>query len=161
MELPAGIEKDSIIVNKPVDSTFAFAKDAEDIIGQIGMKDTLQKMDEIGDYGNPDFKKIVLEEADLVILPSKALPKKVTKKSTDEEVEASKEATEPLRKIQMRYSSLSVPVIVDRSQNEATNYGDAEWIKVYGAIYGEEDAAAQAFDKYVKDNKKGTNKDEQ
>ena len=59
----------------------------------------------------------------------------------------------------MRYSSLSVPVIVDRSRNEETKYGDAEWVKVYGAIYGSEEAAAQAFDKYVKDNKKD-NKEE-
>ncbi len=154
VELPAGLEKDCIIIQKPVDSTFAFAEEAEDMISQIGMKDALQNMDEVGDYEKPDFKKIVLEKGDLVVLSSEALPEKVTKKSTDEEVEASKEKTKTLRRLQTRYSSLSVPVMVDRSQNEASNYGDAEWIKVYGAIYGEEETAALAFDKYVKDNKK-------
>jgi len=161
VELPAGIEKDCIIVQKPIDSTFAFAAEAGDRIEQLGRKDALQKMDDIGEYEKPDFKKIVLEEGDMVILPAEVLPDKVTKKSTDEEVEASKEKTKTLRRLQTRYSSLSVPVMVDRAQNEATNYGDAEWIKVYGAIYGEEEAASQAFDKYVKDNKKEKVEDEQ
>ena len=131
------------------------------MISQLGQKDALQKMDDIGNYEKPDFKKIVLEEGDMVILPSEALPEKVTKKSTDEEAEASKEKTKTLRKLQTRYSSLSVPVVVDRSQHEATNYGDAEWIKVYGAIYGEEETAGQVFDKYVKDNKKEKIENEQ
>ena len=154
VELPAGMEKDCIIVQKPVDSTFAFAEEASDMISQLGQKDALQKMDEVGSYEKPDFKKIVLEEGDMAVLPSEALPEKVTKKSTDEEKDASAKKTKTLRRLQMRYSSLSVPVMVDRSQNEASNYGEAEWIKVYGAIFGEEEAASQAFDKYVKDNKK-------
>jgi len=161
VELPAGIEKDCIIIQKPVDSTFAFAEEASDMISQLGHKDALQEMDNIGDYDKPDFKKIVLEEGDLAVLSSEALPEKVTKESSEEEVKASEEKTKTLRRLQTRYSSLAMPVMVDRSQNEATNYGDAEWIKVYGAIYGEEEAAAQAFDKYVKDNKKGKVEDEQ
>ena len=154
VDLPAGLEKDCIIINKPVDNTFAFSDEAEQMISQIGMKDVLENMDEMGDYDKPDFKKIVLEEGKLVVLPTEALPEKVTKKSTDEEVNASKKKTETLRRLQKRYSSLSIPVIVDRSQNEATNYGDAEWIKVYGAIYGEEETADNAFDHFVKENKK-------
>ena len=159
VELPAGMEKDCIIIHTPVVSTFAFAEEANDAVSQLGMEEALQKMDEIGEYDKPDFKKIVLEGGDLVVLPSEALPEKVTKKSTDEEAEAAKEKEKTLRRLQMRYSSLSVPVIVDRSRNEETKYGDAEWVKVYGAIYGSEEAAAQAFDKYVKDNKKD-NKEE-
>ena len=131
------------------------------MISQLGHKDALQKMDDIGDYDKPDFKKIVLEEGDLAVLSSEVLPEKVTKESSEEEVKASEEKTKTLRTLQTRYSSLAMPVMVDRSQNEATNYGDAEWIKVYGAIYGEEEAASQAFDKYVKDNKKEKVEDEQ
>ncbi|MBR0455989.1 MAG: hypothetical protein IJJ01_04915 [Firmicutes bacterium] len=154
VELPAGLEKDCIIINKPVDSTFAFAEEAGDKISKLGKKDVLQKMDDLGEYDKPDFKKIVLEEGDLAVFPSTALPEKVTKKSTDEQVEASKEKTETLHRLQMRYSSLSIPMIIDRSKDETTNYGDMEWIKVYGAIYGEEKASDELFEKYIKENKK-------
>ena len=58
-----------------------------------------------------------------------------------------------LKRLQTRYSSLSVPLIVDRGGDEATNFGEAEWIKVYGAVLGEEKAAADYYDKYLKNNK--------
>lgn len=161
VELPAGIEKDCIIIQKPVDSVFASSEDAYKMIAQLGQKEALNDIEELGDYDRPDFRKVVLNESDLVILPSKALPAKVTKKSTDEEIKDSEEKTKILKKLQMRYSSLAVPVMADRSQNETTNYGEAEWIKVYGAIFGEEKAAGEAFDKYVKANKKETTKHEE
>ena len=154
VELPAGIEKDCIIIKKPVDSAFVTSEEATETISAIGDKDVLEDLEEFGDYDKPDFKKIVLKETDLAVLPAEALPKKVTKKSSDEEIAASKEKTATLHRLQMRYSSLSVPMIVDRSQHEATNFGEAEWIKVYGAIFGEEKTADEQFDKYVKDNKK-------
>ena len=161
VELPAGIEKDCIIIQKPVDSVFASSEEADQMIKQLGQKEVLNDIKELGDYDRPDFRKVVLNESDLVVLPSEALPAKVTKKSTDEEIKDSEEKTKILKKLQTRYSSLAVPVMADRSANEATNYGTAEWIKVYGAIFGEEKAAGEAFDQYVKANKKETTKHEE
>lgn len=161
VELPAGIEKDCVIIQKPIDSVFASSEEADKIIKQLGHKEVLNDIKELGDYDHPDFRKVVLNKSDLVILPSEALPAKVTKKSTDEEIKDSEEKTKILQKLQTRYSSLAVPVMADRSENEATNYGAAEWIKVYGAIIGEEKAAGEAFDEYVKANKKETTKHEE
>ena len=161
VELPAGIEKDCIIIQKPVDSVFASSEAADQMIKQLGQKEALNDIEELGDYDRPDFRKVVLDESDLVILPSEALPARVTKKSTDEEIKDSEEKTKILKKLQTRYSSLSVPIMADRSDNEATNYGAAEWVKVYGAIFGEEKAADEAFDQYVKTNKKETTKHEE
>ena len=45
-------------------------------------------------------------------------------------------------------------MLVDRSDDEADTYAEAEWIKVYGVIYGQEEKAMQAFEKYTKENKK-------
>ena len=161
VELPAGIEKDCIIIQKPVDSVFASSEEADQMIKQLGQKEVLNDIKELGDYDRPDFRKVVLNESDLVVLPSEALPAKVTKKSTDEEIKDSEEKTKILKKLQTRYSSLAVPVMADRSEDETTNYGAAEWIKVYGAIFGEEKAAGEAFDQYVKANKKETTKHEE
>ena len=154
VELPAGIEKDCIIIKKPVDSAFVSSENGADDIEKLGKKKALESNKEFGEYDKPDYKKIVLEETDLAVLPADALPAKVTKKSSDEDKELSEEKTKTIQKLQTRYSSLSVPLLVDRSQHEASNYGEAEWIKVYGAIFGEEKAADDVFDKFVKNNKK-------
>ena len=159
VELPAGIEKDCIIIRKPVESTLAVNEEAADMISQLGCEDALEDAEEYGTYDKPDFKKIVLNKTDLVVLPSEALPARLTKKSTDEEKQAAEEKTAILQKLQMRYSSLAVPVIVGRSADEASKIANAEWIKVYGAIYGKEKAAGELFDKYVKDYSKDNKKE--
>ena len=159
VELPAGIEKDCIIIRKPVESTLAVNEEAADMISQLGCGDTLEDAEEYGTYDKPDFKKIVLNKTNLVVLPSEALPARLTKKSTDEEKQAAEEKTAVLQKLQMRYSSLAVPVMVGRSADEASKIANAEWIKVYGAIYGEEKAAGQLFDKYVKEYSKDNKKE--
>ena len=52
---------------------------------------------------------------------------------------------------------MAVPVLADRQEHEKTNYASAEWIKVYGAIYGKAEEAEKAFDEYVKNNDKKKN----
>ncbi len=65
-----------------------------------------------------------------------------------------KKALETLEK---RFSTLNIPMIVDRAPQEKTNYGKAEWIKVYGAIYGQEKKARQIYEKYIKEHKEKKN----
>ena len=71
---------------------------------------------------------------------------------------------EALEKLESRFTTLEVPVVIDRSAQEEDELAQAEWIKVYGAIYGEEDLAKKVFQKYMKDHKekklKGKSNDE-
>ena len=59
-----------------------------------------------------------------------------------------------LEKLESRFTTLDVPVIVDRSAQEKDELAQAEWIKVYGALYGCEDEANKLFEKKVKEAKK-------
>lgn len=151
-ELPAGLEKDCVIITKPVKNAYLASEEVLDMITGLDQKKVIAITD-TDQYEEPEFKEIVRTKTDLAILPDEALPQKVTKKSTDEEKAQSKEKEQILKKLQTRYSSLSVPLIVDRGGDEATNFGEAEWIKVYGVIFGEEKAAADYYDKYLKNNK--------
>ena len=65
----------------------------------------------------------------------------------------SEEQTKLLRKLQTRFSSLEMPVIVERSGDEASTYAQAEWIKVYGALFDKEDEADKLFQEYTKNHK--------
>ena len=111
------------------------------------------KIKEIGDFEKPDFREIVKCKADLAVLPGQALPAKVTKKSSQEEKDASEKTLKQLQRLQTRFSSLAVPLLIDRACDEETNYAKAEWAKVYGEIFGETKAADQLLNQYIKKNK--------
>ena len=51
-------------------------------------------------------------------------------------------------------------MMIDRLGDEADNHAEAEWIKVYGAVFGKEDKAAEIYDKYVKEVKKKAKDDQ-
>ena len=44
-----------------------------------------------------------------------------------------------------------MPVIVDRSAQEEDDLAKAEWIKVYGALFGCEEEADKIFEEIVKE----------
>ena len=69
-----------------------------------------------------------------------------------EEEAASKK--EELEKLESRFTALGVPVIVDRSAQEEDELAQAEWIKVYGALYGCEEEAEEIFEKIVEEAEK-------
>lgn len=154
VELPAGLEKDCVIMEKPVDSTYIDSKQVKEMLKKMGLEDSLKDIsDKAGDYDDIDYKQIVRTKTDLAVLPSEVLPEAVTKDSSKDEKAAAEEKTKEVRTLQTRFSALNVPLLIDRSENEKTNYAQEEWIKVYGAIFGTEDKADQAFDKYVKKHK--------
>ena len=47
------------------------------------------------------------------------------------------------------YALLGIPMIVDRSEDEKDDLAKAEWIKVYGVIFGCEDQANALYNKAV------------
>lgn len=185
VEVPAGLDKDCIVIRKPVEKGYVASHSVIENIDELGVLDAVsiigmeedeirnknlakavedEKVQAIGDYEKPDYAAIIKGKTDLALFPAKVLPEKVEKKTgktgktaaaavekAEKEAEEKKEVLETLQK---RFSALSVPMLVDRSENEASNYAAAEWIKVYGAIFDKEDQAKTAFEQYMKDNKK-------
>lgn len=77
-----------------------------------------------GKYSAPDYEQIVMKDVDLAIESTMILH---------------------VPKVQEQLEKLGVPVFIDRSSYEAEPLGRSEWIKVYGVLTGEEDAAKEAF----------------
>lgn len=77
-----------------------------------------------GKYREPDYELLVGEGCDLAV-----------------------ESTMILHtpKVQEMLENLDIPVFIDRSSYEAHPLGRAEWVKVYGALLGREDAADAFF----------------
>ena len=123
-----------------------------------------------GAFDDLDYKALVKDEIDFAILPSEFLPgnakdeedadaadetadtkaedQKDDKDKTPEEL--LKEENERLSDTAERLATLTIPMLVDRSADEKTDLAKAEWLKVYGVIFGCEDQANELFQQMVK-----------
>lgn len=79
-----------------------------------------------GSYSAPDFELLLMEGCDLSIQSTMILHSPQIKEMLE---------------------LLHIPVFVDRSSYEAHPLGRLEWIKLYGALTGREEAAKEYFDK--------------
>ena len=77
-----------------------------------------------GKYSAPDYERILDSGTDLSVESTMIL-----------------HAPKVLEKLEQ----LGIPVLIDRSSYEPEPLGRTEWIRVYGTILGEEDAAEKAF----------------
>ena len=177
VEIPAGLDKDGIILQQPIDKSFIASEKAAEVLEQLGLLDKVKSVgfdaetdgsealkkaldaEAItlgGTADKPDYAALVKTKADMAIFPSAILPEKLDEPTADEEAEA-EEKTKNIGIIRKRFAALGTPMIIDRSEDEETNYGSAEWVKVYGAVFGKEAEAKADFDKYVADNKEEKN----
>lgn len=171
-ELPAGLEKDCVIINQPVEKSYIASDPLLKKLVEMGVLDKIsdismaeedvkdkevlgaikdEKLTALGDTEKPDYAALIKSKADIAIFPDTVLPEIV--KDDDEAAKAeSDEKKDKLATMQSRFAALGVPMLVDRAADEKTNYGEAEWIKVFGVIYGTEDKADAMFNEYIKNN---------
>ena len=203
VEIPAGLDKDMIVIQLPVEKTYVASEDALKLLDEqldaaesikaVGMEQKDCQIEKIakamedkkisfdGAFDDLDYKALVKDEIDFAILPSEFLPGNAkdeedadaadetadTKaedqkddkddKTTDEKAdegktpeELLKEENERLSDTAERLATLTIPMLVDRSADEKTDLAKAEWLKVYGVIFGCEDQANELFQQMVK-----------
>ena len=176
VEIPVGLDQDMIVVKLPNDKTYAASNDilkmmdkleVTDRVAAVGMKKKDCKVTSVSDKitdgkkskNNKDaqivyagkatdlkMKTLVKQSVNLVILPENILPQKDQKLSAEKQTKRYEELTEKL-------ALLNIPVIIDRSADEKEKLAKAEWIKVYGVLFGCEDKAEQLFEQMVNQSK--------
>lgn len=125
-EIPAGLDKEMILISIPADKTWSASGAAGRFMQALGCEDMLTTdASESENAATPDFKSIVQDENNLAILPLQ-------------------EQTQ-LETLEKRFATLNIPVILDRSADEKTLQATAEWVKVYAALYGADEQAEAAF----------------
>lgn len=203
VEIPAGLDKDMIVIQLPVEKAYVASEDALKLLDEqldaaesikaIGMEQKDCQIENIakamedkkisfdGAFDDLDYKALVKDEIDFAILPSEFLPgnakdeedadaadetadtkaedqkddkdDKTTDEKADEDKtpeELLKEENERLSDTAERLATLTIPMLVDRSADEKTDLAKAEWLKVYGVIFGCEDQANELFQQMVK-----------
>lgn len=203
VEIPAGLDKDMIVIQLPVEKAYVASEDALKLLDEqldaaesikaVGMEQKDCQIENIakamedkkisfdGAFDDLDYKALVKDEIDFAILPSEFLPgnakdeedadaadetadtkaedqkddkdDKTTDEKADEDKtpeELLKEENERLSDTAERLATLTIPMLVDRSADEKTDLAKAEWLKVYGVIFGCEDQANELFQQMVK-----------
>ena len=175
VEIPAGLDKDMIVVQLPVEKAYVASEDALKLLDEqldaaesikaVGMEQKDCQIENIakamedkkisfdGAFDDLDYKALVKDEIDFAILPSEFLPGNAKDEKADEDKtpeELLKEENERLSDTAERLATLTIPMLVDRSADEKTDLAKAEWLKIYGVIFGCEDHANELFQQMVK-----------
>lgn len=157
-EIPAGLDKEVIVVRQPTDHIYAGTNKIISKIAKLGQNDKVtavgvkkkkcknetikEKMEKkeiiyTGKSGKLNYKKLVKNKCDLALLSSGILPKKGSSKK------AARKKMKAYQKMTEKMTLLEMPVIVDRSKDEKGKDAKKEWEKVYQVILGCEDQSAE------------------
>ena len=140
-EAPAGIEDQYITIRVPAEKIYIDSNEAAVLcaladgtgrIGAIGAADEKTpeaiaagvadgSIREIGHYDENAYREMILAGTDLAVLPSDMLEG---------------QSTESVQDLGDGYDVLGIPMLIDRSGDEATQKGSREWISVYAQILG-------------------------
>ena len=163
-EIPAGLDKEVIVVRTPVENAYVASEevlrmlDKADSLGKVAsvgfeLKDVTDEnikkilKDEnliyAGTFDDIDYKKLLESQCKIAVMPYDLLPKE------DADEETIKECRAVFEDLTQRLELLEIPVIVDRSESEKEDLAKAEWIKIYGTLFGFEKEAADLFDEAV------------
>ena len=101
-----------------------------------------------GTWDKPEYKKLVQNKTDLVLTSGKLLPlseetlaeRKETAPAEAEELTAV-EYRDRLYDLADRFAVLDIPMLIDRSSDEADALAQADWLKLYGVLLGDETTA--------------------
>lgn len=148
-ETPEGIPEQVTILRQPLDCIYLVATSAMDLFRHLDAIETIrlsgtdasgwyiqeakQAMEDgemlyAGKYSAPDYERIVSEGCDLAV------------ESTM--IYHTPEVKEQLERF-------GIPVLVERSSYESHPLGRMEWIKLYGALLGKEEAAEEFFNRQL------------
>jgi len=166
VEIPVGLDKETIVIQQPTDKTYVASDVILDKLEQLGalnqvkavaseekdctneiIKNALKdkSVDSIGKYDEPDYKKLIKDECNLTVMDTEILPQE-----DSETQETLENQLNTMKEILSKYDTLNIPVFIDRSIDEEDELAQAEWLKVYGAIFGCEDKAEAIYAELTK-----------
>ena len=171
VELPAGLEKQYLIVNVPASNVYLMDEDlgdtlkALDVLNSVTIlgsdaceDDVIQELLESGEavYGGtwekPDYRTLIRAKMGMGLMSSDLLPlSEETLKERKEDIPQREALTaveyrDRMTKLTERFAVLGVPMLVDRAADEPTAKGQAAWLKLYGLLYGKETQANKLYD---------------
>lgn len=124
VEIPAGLEKEMVIINLPKEHIYVQSDEAENILKTLN-EGSLSDGAE-GTYEEPDYKNMIKSSIDLAVISSEFL--RSSEDSTPSETSAL------YNTFTDRMETLGIPVIIDRMSDAANDADKDAWEIFYRAI---------------------------
>lgn len=140
-EVPVGLEKEMILIQTPVESIYTDSEQAKETLEKLNLEDLITAENETP-AEKPEYKELILSQCNLAILSDAFLWNEEKEITVDEH-------SELLYEIAERLTTLGIPAIIDRSADEKSEEASAEWIKVYGEIFGCENLAESLYQEAI------------
>lgn len=161
-EVPAGLDKEVIIISQPLDKAYIASEEALEMISAIGAQknitavglekedvkneEILKRMEkEAGEdgailYAGPfddwDLRSFITGKMNFAVQSSLILPR--DEKTLEEDMEN-------LVRLGQRSAQLELAMFIDRSEDETNALATAEWYKAYGVLFGCADQAEALY----------------
>ncbi len=158
-EVPAGLDKEVIIISQPLDKTYVSSASALEMLAALGaaeniaavglgekdvtvpeIAEAMKKEDGAvayaGAYDDWDLRQFILQKLNFAVQSSDILPK--DEKTIEEDMEN-------LVRLGQRSAQMEMAMFIDRSEDEANSLAAAEWYKVYGVLFGCTEQAEKCY----------------
>ena len=111
-----------------------------------------------GDWKEPDYRTLIREKAKLALMSAQVLPlnadvlaEREEEPNQEEEALTVEEYRERLTDLTDRFAVLDIPLLMIRSDDELERKGQAEWLKLYGVLFGQEETAQKIYDQILEE----------
>lgn len=147
--VPSGVPEEVTVLRQPLDSIYLVATSAMDLFRELDAIDaiTLSGTDASGWY--IEEAKAAIASGDMIYAGKYSTPdyELILEQGCDLAVESTMIYHTPEVKEQLE--RFGIPVLVERSSYESHPLGRMEWIKLYAALLGKEEAAQAYFDRQM------------
>lgn len=123
-EIPAGLEKEMIIISLPKEHIYMQSEAAEDIIETLNADSIADDIE--GNYEEPDYKDMIKDSVDLVVVSSEYL------RSSDDR--SASETSALYNTFTDRMQTLGIPVLIDRYPDASDEEEQEAWRILYSNI---------------------------
>ncbi|MBO6015390.1 MAG: ABC transporter substrate-binding protein [Lachnospiraceae bacterium] len=148
-EVPRGLPKEVVILQRPLDRTYLVSTSAMDLICTCGALDRIR----LSAAGEKDWyikaARDAMESGRLIYAGKYRAPdyELLLESGCDLAIENTMIYHEPA--VKAKLEELGIPVLVETSSYEEHPLGRLEWIKLYGVLFDAEAEAEQYFDKQL------------
>jgi iron complex transport system substrate-binding protein len=144
--VPAGIDGDIVILRQPIDDIYLVATSAMCLFDALGALDSISMSGTEADGWYVQNAREAMEKGDIVYAGKYSKPdyELITAKGCKLAIESTMINHTP--EVREKLEELGVPVLIEQSSYEKHPLGRTEWIKLYAALVGKEDAARRIFD---------------
>ena len=146
-ELPAGIDKEMIVITAPVRSAYVDSENVMRMLEKLDAADAVSASgSEAGHYDEDGaYTEMILKGADLAVFPAELLETGESGAGLNDETDPDTAYLSHVQDTGDGMAVLKIPMVVDRSSDEAKEAGQYEWLMAYGALFGREAQAGEAF----------------